>query len=575
MRYIVYIGFIFSSLISLAQSGPALEAVVSKSTVQEGEIFTYQIISNEDCQITPPDFGELEVVGGPEKGFSSNTQIINNVTKKMNQYSLTFYLRSNKKGTYTIPPATMKCKMKKVNSGESISIKVTAGSGGTGTNPTPNATYFFKLYADKTTVFIGEPFVLTLKYFSTKRPDQVEVIEDGTAFGLWRKDLNANRTSYTMTQETIKGVRYYVLELKQELCIADRTGKIAVEPYYASLIHTQDFFNSSREDGKSNGLTIDVKKLPVELPANFNGLVGKFDLVHEIDKTTLKQGQSLTLNVRITGTGNFNAFDPPKLILPAGFTANDPSISDETEVTASGLRGSIGYEFIISANEPGDYEIQPYSFSYFDLGTKSIKQLSTEKFTIHVEKGDENHGQIYTGKEPIDVQNTDIHYIHESKGNDVNLSHFVFGTLPYYALLILPPVLVLLVMFTRRRKKNMTEEEKSNNTLKAARKNAQKSLAASLQQLKSGDEKAALKSLQHTLITYLMTKLNLPLSGLSLRSITTELELRKTSTELLLNLTDIWKKIEMAQYAPITAANLEGTIRDTQKLIDQLDANLS
>ena len=69
-------------------------------------------------------------------------------------------------------------------------------------------------------------------------------------------------------------------------------------------------------------------------------------------------------------------------------------------------------------------------------------------------------------------------------------------------------------MLLHRKKSTVSNEEKEENTRKAARKLAQKSLAQSLQSLKSGDEKGALRILQKALIAYLMTKLNLSLSGL-------------------------------------------------------------
>jgi hypothetical protein len=193
---------------------------------------------------------------------------------------------------------------------------------------------------------------------------------------------------------------------------------------------------------------------------------------------------------------------------------------------------------------------------------------------LHVEKGDENHGAIYKGQKPVEIENTDIQFIHQEEGVSFSLNEFIFGSLPYMTLLIGPPILLLLVLFLRRKKNNVSEEDKTENNKKQARKMAQKNLAKALQQLKSGQEKEALKTLQSSLISYLMIKLNLSLSSLSIKAITVELETRKADTNAILNLSNVWKKIEMAQYAPITAQNLEDTIRDTQKLIDELDAKI-
>lgn len=568
------LSILFSGLV-LSQS-PVIEASVSSNAVTVGEVFTYEITANQDCEVSTPEFGDLEIVSGPAQGISEGSSTSNGVTKSYKYYTYTYKLKANKKGSYTISPVSLKCKLKKVNSGTSITIKVSdANSSGNNSGKEPKSNYSFKISTDKNTVFVGEPFVLTFRFYSTKKPSQIEAITQGTASGLWRKDLNPNRVSFNMTEESVKGVRYYVLELSTEVCIPLRAGKITIDSYYASLIHAIDIFNNEREDGKSNTLTIDVKKLPGEIPPNFNGLVGDFNLSFQVDKKELKQGQSLELILTISGVGNFNAFDEPKLTLPNGFTISEQDPLDETHATERGLEGSITYTYILSANDPGEYEIAPFSFSYFNLAEKKMKELSSEKFTLVVEKGDEGHGAIYKGdQKQIDIENTDIHFIHQDEGISFGFDDFVFGTLPYMTLLVGPPVLLLLVLFVRKRKKNVTAEEKTETTKKTARKTAQKNLSKALQQLKSGQEKEALKNLQNALITYLMTKLNLSLSSLSIKAITVELESKQADTAVILSLSNVWKKIEMAQYAPITAQNLEDTIRDTQKLIDELDAKI-
>jgi len=83
-----------------------------------------------------------------------------------------------------------------------------------------------------------------------------------------------------------------------------------------------------------------------------------------------------------------------------------------------------------------------------------------------------------------------------------------------------------------------------------------------------------LKMIHNALITFFITKLNLSLSTLSQRSITSELELKKVDTQLILQFTHIWKNIEMAQYAPITTANLQETITASEKLIHQLNEKI-
>lgn len=571
MNKFFFILFLLTGNMGLAQT-PTLQAVVSKSTVTENEVFTYQIISNSDCEITPPDFGNLEIVEGPVQGISKNTMYVNNVQTNVQEYSFTYYLRAPKKGTFNIPAATMKCKMKKVVSSPTVSVKVIAAKDAVANQDTKSA-HYLKLTTNKNSVYIGEPFVLTLKFYSPKKPNNFEPVQSGAASGLWRTNLNPNQEVFNMSFENIKGVQYYILELRKEVCIPLRAGKINIEPYISALLIQIDIFTNERLEGISNSLTIDVKKIPFDTPDNFNGLVGQFDLKQEVDKTTLVQGQVMELNLTLSGAGNFNAFDELKLNLPEGFTQSDPEITNETIPTEDGLKGDLNYKFIISANEPGDYEFQPFSFSYFDIKEKKMKEISSEKISVHVDKGDENHDRIFT-QNTVVIKDTDIHFIHTEKGTSFLLTGFFFGTIPYLLLLFGPILLVLIIAYLKRKKSNISEEEKVEVKQKSAKKAALKSLAHATYLLKKSEEKEALKMMHNALVTFFITKLNLSLSTLSQRSITTELESKKVDTQLILEFTHIWKKIEMAQYAPITAANLQETISATEKLVSQLNEKI-
>lgn len=554
------------------QTVPSIEASASKTSVEEGEVFTYQITADQDCPVSAPDFGEFEVVSGPMQGSSESTTIINGVTRHEKIFSYTYYLRAPGKGTYTIPSATITCKKKKTSYSEKLTIKVSAPGGGSTTKT--NSNYYFKLSADHSSVYVGEPFIISFKFYSTKRPNNIEAIEPGNASGLWRKDLNPNRSNFMMTQETINGSRFYVLELYKEVCIPIRSGKIEIEPYYGSLIHSVDFFTNEREDGKSNNLIVEVKKLPENEPEDFNGLVGNFKVEQNVDKTSVKQGQSIEIKLTLKGSGNFNAFDEPRLNLPSEFSVLDPEAEDLTEVSTDGMRGSISYTFFITAEKPGDFELNPFSFSYYNLSERRYVRLSTDPITIHVEKGDEHHGEVIVSPKPVEFEHTDILYIHDEPGTTFSTQDFVFGTLPYLCLIILPPVLAFMVVLIRRKRKNLSPDEKLENAKKTARKSALNHLSQSRKLVQSGNEKEALKQVQNAFITYLMTKLNLPLSALSLKSIQTEMEKIPIEPTLLLETSSVWKKIEMSQYAPVNAENLNDLIRMTEKLILALDEKL-
>jgi len=551
-----------------------IEAALSKTSVTENEVFTYQITAYNDCDIIAPDFGDLEVLGLPSKGYFNSSTNINGVQTNTTTYTLTYTLRATKKGTYKIGPAKLKCKLKKeVRSNETLVLTVvSAGTSNSNNNQKPG--YFFKLTSNKSSVYVGEPFVISFRFYSPQKPSSIEMIEQGNASGLWRNDLNPNPTSYVMTQEDIKGVRYYVLELKTEVCIPLRSGKIVMEPYSASIVHQVDFFSSERQNGPSNSLEIDVKKLPEKFPPNFNGLVGDFKLKVSADKKKITQGQAFELTLLLSGTGNFNAFDEVKLVLPDGFVTGDPDINDQTKVSKEGLTGKIEYKFVVSAEQIGEFSFVPFTFSYFDLSSKSYQTLGSDKISIQVEKGSESHGAVYSQKEKIEIQETDVRFIHLNEGNRFTINDFIFGTPLYFWLLISPLFFVIILVFFKRSTSRKTEEDKAELRRKKSGKTASKSFQQAHQQLKKGADKEAIKTVQSTLINYLLSKLNLSLSALSEKSISEELKKKNVPDDLILQFSNVWKNIEMAQYAPLANQNINTLITQTQQLILQLDEKL-
>jgi hypothetical protein len=548
---------------------PTLEALASKTTVAVNEVFTYELVSNSECVITPPDFDGFDIVGGPYQGSTSFD--FNGI--KGQRFTVTFELRATKKGTYTIGAGSMKCKLKKLSSQE-LTIKVVDDPSAVA-NKEKKPEHFAKLVASKSSVYVGEPFILYFKFYSPEQPSNIAAIQPGTAGGLWRSNLDPNKTTYQISREVIKGHNYFVIDVYREVCIPTRSGKITIDPYYAAMIYQVDFFSPQTQlEGRSNSLTIDVKKLPSTLPENFSGLVGRFEVNCLIDKTSLVEGNALQLDLTIKGSGNLNAFEAPKLNLPAEFHYGDAAPSQNTSVTEEGLNGSLQFNFIINPMQAGDYEIEPFKLSYFDLDSKSIREISAGTFTIHVEKGNEGDRIVYNPGDEVEVEATDIHFIHDKKGTSFKLTEFFFGTTGYLLALVGPLLLVTGVVLVKRRRGSATDEEKSEQRNKSARKIALKSLEYASQSIKQGDRREALKILQNTLFAYFMTRLNISLSSLSQKSVTAELEARNIEASLVLAFADVWKQVELAQYAPVTPENLGDQIAAARKLITDLDPKL-
>ena len=563
MKYIVSLILILSSLIGYSQV--EFKASVNYNKVAVNEVFVFELSSNVNGQIYQPDFKGLQIVGGPHQSNSSRIIIVNGKRQSVRSLKFTWQLRANKKGKYNIPPKQMEYNGKKHKT-KSITVTILDATQSQ-QKAKANSDFFLRVSTSKKTVYQGEPFILTLKMYSRKSPRGIEDLRIGESNGLTKKDLYPNKTNYDTKTENINGVNYYTVTLRQELCYAQRTGKINIEPYYISVLFQKSFFQQYRQEANSNRLTINCKEMPGSKPSNYNGLVGNFKLSKTISKTTVKVNQAIDISIKISGEGNLNQFDDPVLNLPNDFDQFDPEIKNNLKSSTNGYSGSMSFNYVIVPTFYGDYEIPAYTFSYFDLKEKKYKTLSTGSFKIHVDKPDGEAGDIIKQKKEVDIEDTDIRYIHTDDVTTFKNSNLKANSFYHYILLALPFFVIWFILFLRKKQNNMSDADKIKLTSKKAKKSIHKYLAESKKLHQSGKDDEAIKELSSALKAYLKNKLNLTESDLNKNTILTHLKSENTSTLF----SKCWNTIEMYQYAPINASEVDVLIADTEQLIDLID----
>ena len=148
----------------------------------------------------------------------------------------------------------------------------------------------------------------------------------------------------------INGTTYEVVAIEQIL-VAKKPGSIEVEPF---ILDTQlvsqnqrsrrrggffdDFFQSGRVIEKrfrSNTNKLVIKALPTKgRTKDFSGLIGKFELVTEIDKSSVEVGDSITLSLSVKGIGQTTGMKDPKLELSDGVKVYADKPEDHDRVSA-------------------------------------------------------------------------------------------------------------------------------------------------------------------------------------------------------------------------------------------------
>ncbi|NJM79633.1 MAG: protein BatD, partial [Flavobacterium sp.] len=73
-----------------------------------------------------------------------------------------------------------------------------------------------------------------------------------------------------------------------------------------------------------------------------------------------------------------------KTEFPSAFEVFDPEHKEQVNTPLSGMNGKISDKYTIIPQFKGKYTIKPIEFSYFDLGTKSYKTITSKEITINV-----------------------------------------------------------------------------------------------------------------------------------------------------------------------------------------------
>ena len=421
MKRLLYI-LIF---IMLSVSGLADEIsfrASAPSTVEAGGKFRVQFILNTQnvSGFNAPDFKGFEVIYGPATSSQSSFQMINGRTSQSSNIIYTYVLLTANPGTYTIGSASVQVDGKTVKS-QPVQVKVLPSAGGSSTNARGNNNdnyheerlnssstsssqsnsgkdLFMTATASRTKVHEQEAILLTYKIYTLLDLTQL----DGklpTLDGFQIQEIPLPRTK-EFELEHYNGRNYRTVVWSQYLLFPQKSGKLTIPSItYEGVVVTRNrhidpieaFFNgqSSYVEEKRSivtpSLTIDVASLDNK-PAGFSGAVGKFSIASDISTEEVDANDAVTLKISVKGCGNMKLIATPQVEFPKDFETYDAKVNDSFQLTRAGLEGTKEFEYLVVPRHAGTYEIPSVKFIYFDTDSRTYKTLTTDAYTLKVNK---------------------------------------------------------------------------------------------------------------------------------------------------------------------------------------------
>ncbi len=394
--------------------------------------------------------------------------------------------------------------------------------------------------------------------------------------------------------ENLNGKTYRVGTFDQRLLIPQKAGSLTVASTELEFLIRQrvqrqsnsvfdEFFDGGyrtiKKRVKSNSVAITVKPMPSGQPSSFSGITGELSIEASISKADAKTNDGLTYKITLSGTGNHKLAEAPKVKFPGDFESYDPKINTNITTSATGMKGSKTFEYLIIPRHAGTFTIPAVEFSYFNPSTQQYKTLSTQPITINVTKGvgDDTQSSTanrVTSKEDIKFIGKDIRFIKPTSSPFRSGGNFFFGSALFIGLYLLA-ILLLVGAYWFYRK---LEHENANVHLvkkSKANKVAVKRLKTASLYLQSREKEKFYDEVLKALWGYLGDKLNLPVSELSKDNASAILMKHGASAELIKDFMAVLDTCEYARYAPGSGSEeMDKLYATTLETIGQLEGRV-
>ena len=587
MIYRILLILLIAALPSLAFADDVtFQGTANPQTVQLGDNvrITYTINANgTDMRLAEND--DFTVLMGPSTSTSRSTQIMNGQVSTSVTTSYTFIIKPQKVGELTIAPATVTSGGKKIQS-NTLTIKVVErdnnASSGNNNNNRQNAgnqgnaqqqaqngknnDIILVQQVNRSSVYEGEAIELITKVYTTANLNQISDVVPPKFTEFVKLELDDNHT-VQFQPEQYNGKMYQAAVLSKQVIIPQKSGKIEIEPFTYEFVVRQrvqrgaSFFDSFFDDVQlvrrrvsSNSLTVNVKPLPSDKPANFSGGVGNFKFNVSVTPTEVETDNSVQVKVSVSGDGNQKLLTLPKPQIHSDFDTFDPNLNNNLKNTTQGYRGTTSAEYLIIPRRDGQFEIPELRFSYFDPQKEKYVTLTQGPFTINVSKGSgksDNSGVVaFQGgsREKVEYIGRDLRYLHKgtslSKKND-----FLLGSTLFF-ISILAPLAIFILFFIIYRKRIKDNADLGRVKMRKANKVARRRLKKAAQYIKGNKREAFFDEVMRALWGYLSDKLTLPLSELTKDNAREEMkkhEIEDAAAEEFMSLLDA---CEFARYAP-------------------------
>jgi hypothetical protein len=570
------------------------------NVVRVGEQFRLNYVINANpSSFSAPEISDFYVLSGPNQSTSHSIQIINGRRTSSVTITYSYYLQATGEGNFTIPAATAVVNNQTYTS-NTVEIEVIAGEK-PATTPRPSTSQepqdvdvsgelFVRILTNRKNIFRGEYIIATIKLYTRLSITGFGESEMPDFQGFWTQDIESP-TQLNLVRENVDGRIFNTAVIKKVILFPQKTGEITIDPFKLETYIRQqtnrprspfdDFFGSSYTNVLkplvSNPVKINVRDLPAGAPEGYAGAVGNLDIKAEIDKQEAITNDALAYKIIVSGNGNVELIDAPRINFPPDFETYDPKVQTSVKNGENGQSGSKTFEYLLIPRHAGNFRIPQVTLSYFEPKSGQYRTSTTTEFNIAISKGDEEETvSVIAGrsKEDLKIIGSDILFIKDNPFKLFRIGQGFFGSTLLYVLYTGLFLLFLMVLLIRRKRIQRQQNVELVKNQRASRE-ARRRLKEASTHMKKNESEAFYEAVLKALTGYLVDKLNIPMADLSKDTARKGLQkynVKSAAIEEYLELEDI---CEMARYSPtVTEGGMGEVYARSIKIISQLEQNL-
>lgn len=248
---------------------------------------------------------------------------------------------------------------------------------------------FVRVMSAKKNVFVGEPFLVTYKLYTTLNRES-NVAQEPTFSGCSVTELNADNDP---TTEVFNGKTYHVIYIRKVLLTPLQEGTLQLNEAKVDNIVT---FEHKDDANQTENFSITLSNQPMQVqvnalpqknkPVNFSGVVGSFSINAKTDTGKAPVGENIHLIVTISGSGNTNGISLPAIQWPAGvehFDAADTQHIDQENVPVT---GSKIFDVPFIGTKEDSTVIPAIGFNFFDPVSQTYQTIYSKPVAISFSK---------------------------------------------------------------------------------------------------------------------------------------------------------------------------------------------